>query len=295
MKTITKLLGIALIALMLLGCNGQTQQATQDVALEGSRPFITKWQGTAGETLKIPVIGTYTLTWYNEATPNERHTEQVTVSSEIFKKEDEGGSYEYEVAAPYTFTTPTDGTYVVEAGPEGVTGMFMIFDNNGYEFASKLLFVEQFGDVVWKRLSGAFEHCDNMQFAEGIDVPNLSQCTNLSRMFDHCKQFNSPLAHWDVSNVTDMDEMFCYCKVFNQPLESRNVSQVTNMSNMFAVCDLFNQPLGGWDVRNVTNMLGMFQSCERFNQPLEKWNVSDVSDMQFMFFGCAAFNQSLEA
>lgn len=103
--------------------------------------------------------------------PNERHTEQETVSSEIFKKEDEGGLYEYEVAALYTFTTPTDGTYVVEAGPEGVTGMFMIFDNNGYEFASKLLFVEPFGDVVWKRLSGAFEYCDNMQFAEGIDVP----------------------------------------------------------------------------------------------------------------------------
>lgn len=75
------------------------------------------WQGA-----QIPIIGTYTLTWYNEATPNERHTEQVTVSSEIFKKEDEGGSYEYEVAALYTFTTPTDGTYVVEAGSEGGYG-----------------------------------------------------------------------------------------------------------------------------------------------------------------------------
>ncbi|MFC2413976.1 MAG: hypothetical protein ACFNQF_08250 [Bacteroides sp.] len=54
----------------------------------------------------------------------------MTVSSEIFKKEDEGDPYEYEVAAPYTFTTPTDGTYVVEAGSEGGTGMFMIFDGS---------------------------------------------------------------------------------------------------------------------------------------------------------------------
>lgn len=75
------------------------------------------WQGA-----QIPIIGTYTLTWYNEAMPNECHTEQVTVSSEIFKKEDEGDPYEYEVAAPYTFTTPTDGTYVVEAGSEGGYG-----------------------------------------------------------------------------------------------------------------------------------------------------------------------------
>lgn len=168
MKTIGKWLGIVALGLVVFGLCGCKSTPT-------ARPFITKWQGAAGSTLYIPIVGTYTLTWYNEAMPNERHTEQVTVSSEIFKKEDEGGSYEYEVAAPYTFTTPTDGTYVVEAGPEGVTGMFMIFDNNGYEFASKLLFVEQFGDVVWKRLSGAFEHCDNMQFAEGIDVPNLSQ------------------------------------------------------------------------------------------------------------------------
>ena len=287
----------------LCSCNRQPEK----------RPFITKWQGVAGSTLYIPIVGTYTLTWYNEATPNERHSERVTVTS--FK-----GNW-FEETAAYRFTPPTDGVYVVEAGPEGVEGMLMSFGfDDARHFGPNLLSVVQFGDVVWKKLYRAFDFCLNMCFEEGIDTPNLSQCTNLSRMFDHCKQFNSPLAHWDVSNVTDMDEMFCYCKVFNQPLESWNVSQVTNMSNMFAVCELFNQPLGGWDVRNVTNMLGMFQSCERFNQPLEKWdvsrvqsmrgmfrecsafnqplekwNVSDVSDMQFMFFGCAAFNQSLEA
>lgn len=266
------------------------------------------WQGA-----QIPIIGTYTLTWYNEATPNERHSERVTVTS--FK-----GNW-FEETAAYRFTPPTDGVYVVEADPEGVEGMLMSFGfDDARHFGPNLLSVVQFGDVVWKKLYRAFDFCLNMCFEEGIDTPNLSQCTDLEQMFRGCKVFNSPLAQWDVSNVTNMDEMFCYCKVFNQPLESWNVSQVTNMPNMFAVCELFNQPLGGWDVRNVTNMLGMFQSCERFNQPLEKWdvsrvqsmrgmfrecsafnqplekwNVSDVSDMQFMFFGCAAFNQSLEA
>ena len=318
MKTITKLLGIAVIALMLLGCNEQTQQATQDVALEGSRPFITKWQSTAGETLKIPIIGTYTLTWYNEATPNERHTEQVTVSTKIFKEEEDGHSYEYEAVSPYTFTTPTDGIYVVEAGPEGVEGMLMSFEN-AFDFAPRLLTVVQFGDVVWRKLKHAFFYCENMQFFEGIDTPNLSQCTsleevffgckkfnspiehwdvshvtNMERMFDGCKAFNQPLEKWDVSHVTNMESMFNNCEAFNQPLEKWNVSKVTDMTDMFGDCKLFNQPLGKWDVSNVKQMASMFSYCDVFNQPIGQWNVSKVKDMEYMFWKAATFNQPLE-
>ena len=308
MKRTAQLLGLGLVALALWGCGGkpQSQSGTQAEAQEvhpetettptvqapvGGRPFITKWQGEAGQELKIPILGTYTLTWYNEATPDDKHTQQVTVSVKTIKEDEYAVAYEGVV--PYTFATPTDGIYVVEAGPEGVEGMCMTFENS-FEFGPTLLSVVQFGDVVWKRLHNAFNRCVNMRFDEGIDTPNLGQCTNLSSMFDNCKNFNSPLAHWDVSNVTDMNNMFFGCKVFNQPLESWNVSKVTDMSNMFAVCELFNQPLGGWDVRNVTNMLGMFQSCERFNQPLEKWNVSHVTDMSLMFALCDAFNQPLE-
>ena len=46
--------------------------------------------------------------------------------------------------------------------------------------APNLLTVEQFGDVVWKQLTDAFNGCFNMQFAKGIDTPNLSQCTDLT-------------------------------------------------------------------------------------------------------------------
>ena len=247
------------------------------------------WQGA-----QIPIIGTYTLTWYNEATPNERHTEQVTVSTKIFKEEEDGHSYEYEAVSPYTFTTPTDGIYVVEAGPEGVEGMLMSFEN-AFDFAPRLLTVVQFGDVEWRKLKHAFFYCENMQFSDGIDTPNLSQCTSLEEMFFGCKKFNSPIEHWDVSHVTNMESMFNGCNAFNQPLEKWDVSKVTDMAGMFGDCKLFNQPLGKWDVSRVQSMRGMFRECSAFNQPLEKWNVSDVSDMQFMFFGCAAFNQSLEA
>lgn len=227
MHKIFQLFGGCLIALILWGCNEQTQPSIQDGApvevlteaqkeettnfRNGSRPFITKWKGEAGQELKIPILGTYTLTWYNEETPNERHSEQVTVTTFLKKGE-------YERASPYIFTTPTDGVYVVEAGPEGVEGMLMLFDNAEI-FSMKLLSVVQFGDVIWKRLQSAFHNCSDMRFEEGIDIPNLSQCTDLSLMFAGCESFNHPLGSWDVSRVTLMTGMFAGCRSFNQPLE----------------------------------------------------------------------------
>ena len=312
MNTFWKALGVALVSLSLWGCGGQPQSETstqneaavQEAQAEGTkpevantttptpagakRPFITKWQGKAGKALRIPIFGTYTLTWYNEATPNERHTEEdVIVDSYVGKLGDEDISL-------YTFTPPTDGVYVVEAGPEGVEGIKMAFEEE-LDIAPTLLSVVQFGDVVWKKLYNAFHSCTNMRFEEGIDTPNLSQCTDLSDMFRDCERFNSPLEHWEVSTVTDMSNMFYGCKAFNQPLEKWNVSHVVNMGGMFKDCILFNQPLNLWDVSSLTDMDFMFDGCKAFNQPLEKWNVAKVKDMFYMFRNCSSFNQPLAA
>jgi len=302
MKRILLLVVLSAVLLSLWGCNGK----------HAARPFITKWQGTAGQELKIPILGTYTLTWYNATTPDDRHTEQVTVTSYI-------GKFDFEETSPYSLTPPTDGVYVVEAGPEGVEGMLMEFDSH-YDYANALISVVQFGDVVWKQLHNAFSWCVNMRFEEGIDTPNLSQCTSLEMMFRRCTTFNSSLAKWDVSKITNMNSMFEGCETFNQTLESWDVSHVTDMSRMFAECRSFNQPLEKWDVSNVnkmeglfsncvafnqplekwdvsqvTDIFGMFQGCSRFNQPLEQWNVARVTNMSFLFYNCGAFNQSLEA
>lgn len=284
MKTIGKWLGIVVLGLVVLGLCGCKSTPT-------ARPFITKWQGAAGSPLYIPIVGTYTLTWYNEATPDERHTEQVSVMTE----EAEGSQYSSAyVINPYTITPPTDGVYVVEAGPEGVEGMLMLFDLSEMT-APNLLTVEQFGDVVWKQLTDAFNGCFNMQFAKGIDTPNLSQCTSLAGMFSGCEAFDSPLAQWDVSQVTAMNRMFNRCLVFNQPLEKWDVSKVENMESMFNFCESFNQPLDRWNVGRVTNMEYMFLFCFAFNQPLNSWNVSQVTNMSQMFDGCTSFKQSLDA
>ena len=283
MKRILLFVVLSAVLLSLWGCNEK----------QAARPFITKWKGKAGQELKIPILGTYTLTWYNEATPNERHTQQVTVLSEKFNVND---WHEIEEITPFTLTIPTDGIYVVEAGPDGVEGMSRRFDDEtDYDdYAEDLLLVVQFGDVVWKRLDNAFLWSANMQFDKDIDTPNLSQCTTMSGMFNGCTKFNLPLEHWDVSAVTDMSNMFEYCMAFNQPLEKWDVSQVTDMQGMFGECRAFNQPLAQWNVSAVTNMKDMFRECSSFNQPLERWDVSAVTDMRGMFSNCSSFNQPLE-
>ena len=62
-------------------------------------------------------------------------------------------------------------------------------------------------------------------------------------MFQGAESFNQPLNNWNVSNVTDMDRMFFDARSFNQPLNKWDVSKVTNMSEMFNGASSFNQPL----------------------------------------------------
>ena len=259
-------------------------------AQEGAgRPFITKWQGAAGEYLKIPIVGTDYKLVIKDAQGNVvKSEEKVTV---------EGTDASYY----HAFTPTADGVYTVEAGPEGVKAMQMRaeWESEKYEWLpltsnAQLLEVVQFGTVAWESMYQMFYRCENMTFAANIDTPDLTKVTNMSEMFWGCSSFNQPLEKWNVSQVTDMSWMLSGCSAFNQPLEKWDMSQVTNMNGMFSNCTAFNQPLEKWDVSQVTSMKWMFNICSAFNQPLEKWNVSQVTDMYEMFRGCSAFNQPLE-
>ncbi len=244
------------------------------------RPFITRWKGEAGKELKIPIFG-----------ENYKLVIKKAADNSVFKTESsltitEADHY-------YKFTPTEDGELLVEAGSEGVKRIRFV-DDKGYRgSAENLLKVEKFGTVVWESMEKAFQYCKNMQFAEGIDTPDLSNVTSMYDMFYGCSSFNQDLSNWNVSNVTNMYDMFHGCSSFNQDLSNWNVSNVTNMRYMFDECSSFNQPLNNWDVSNVTDMRGMFLSCPAFNQDLSSWDVSKVTDMAIMFYGCHAFNQPL--
>ena len=123
---------------------------------------------------------------------------------------------------------------------------------------------------------------------------DVSQVTDMTRLFSSERKFDEPLNNWDVSNVTNMERMFFGCTNFNHPLDNWNVSNVTNMDRMFSDCTNFNHSLDNWNVSNVTNMAAMFSGCTNFNQPLDNWNVSNVTNMDRMFMNCTNFNQPLD-
>lgn len=135
----------------------------------------------------------------------------------------------------------------------------------------------------------------NATFNGDISGWNVSNVTDMTRMFYLATMFNQNIGAWDTHSVTNMSGMFSGALAFNQNLSGWNVSNVTDMSNMFGGALAFNQHIGGWDTSSVTTMRGMFEDTSFFNQDLAGWDVSQVTSMQNMFNGAVAFNRDLSA
>ena len=60
---------------------------------------------------------------------------------------------------------------------------------------------------------------------------------------------------WDVSQVTDMSKLFLNKTTFNDDISNWNVSSVTDMGYMFYGASSFNQDIGSWNVSSVTDCL----------------------------------------
>lgn len=189
--------------------------------------------------------------------------------------------------ATHTYTQA--GIYTVQ-----ITGDFprIDFSSESFSNAQKLKTIEQWGDIEWTSMREAFVNCSNLVI-NATDAPDLSQVTNLSRMFRGASSLNQSINHWDVSNITNMEHLFSEAVMFNQPLNNWDVSNVQEMDYMFYNATNFNQSLDDWDVSSVNSMNGMFYYAINFNQPINSWDVTQVTDMQGMFNNATAFNQPL--
>jgi len=133
-------------------------------------------------------------------------------------------------------------------------------------------------------MSYMFFNCDTPDFNQAIGNWDVSNVTNMNRMFNtECGlySFNQDLSNWDVSNVTDMSYMFSYSNSFNQDISDWDVSNVTDMNYMFHNANSFNQDIGNWDVSNVNSMRGMFENNQEINQDLSSWAVDNVTQCSF--------------
>jgi len=257
--------------------------------------FVTTWSGSSGIT--IPTFSgetyNYDVDWDNDGTFDE-----FGITSDV--------THDYGVV----------GTYTIR-----VQGVFprIYFNNTGMK--NNIRSIDQWGNISWSSMAYSFFGCNNL-VSNAIDAPDLSNVTDLTRMFSFATLFDLDLSawntsnittmwgmfwrsdnfnnggqplNWDTSSVTDMSYMFLGAGIFNQDIGTWNTSLVTNMTNMFNSSRVFNQDIGGWDTSNVTRMDYMFYWAENFNQNIDNWDTSNVANMKRMFTNATAFNQNINS
>jgi len=196
-------------------------------------------------------------------------------------------TYDADVKGDITHTYPTIGTYKIKIYKDFPT-LYNEPLSSGisltYTDSQKLISVDQWGTISWKSMESTLFNCNNVVI-NASDKPNLSQVTDMSKMFYGTANFNQNIGDWDVSNITNMNQMFYLATSFNQNIGSWDVSNVTDMGEMFSYAQNFNQDINSWSVSNVTDMSSMFYYAQDFNQTIEDWKVSNVKDMFNMFAG----------
>ena len=189
----------------------------------------------------------------------------------------------------------------LEIEPQNFKRFVVASPNTPYTLVSRcaLLELEQWGSAQWISMEDAFIGAGTIFpqtnfIVSATDIPDLTNVTSMAGMFENIGMdgpFN--INSWDVSNVTDMSRMFKSCADFNEALSFWNTSNVTNMSEMFSSALNFNQDIGNWNTSNVTNMSNMFRAALNFNQDIGNWNTSNVSNMSDMFESAISFNENI--
>jgi len=229
--------------------------------------FITTWSiDESDKSLEIPTEGTgynYTIDWGDGTTLDVQQT---------------GNAF-------HTYTDA--GSYTVS-----ISGDFPRIYMSGSSSAEKLISIDQWGDIEWTSMEGAFSDTVNMNVIAS-DVPDLSGVKNMGLMFFNAGSFNGDISEWDVSSVTDMSNIFEDAGSFNGDVSGWDVSSVTDMEQMFFNAGSFNSDISEWDVSSVTNMHSMFHKATSFNGDVSKWNVSSVTMMFQMFSFVDSFNSDI--
>jgi surface protein len=238
--------------------------------------FVTVWDsrnpGTStSSALDIPGTGVYAIDWEEVGNPaNSGSTQGNGLATVIL---------------------PSPGIYRVGIDPDGFSGF--AFSNTGDK--EKLLEIEQWGDILFGSMAGAFHGCTNLT-CTATDVPNMSWVTDMSSAFEGCTHFNGDIGGWNVQSVSNMAAMFRGASAFNRDIGSWNVTFVNDMTSMFEGASSFNQDISSWSVINVSNLAGMFKGASAFNQNIGGWTLTlGVFDMSEMFSGASSFNQNIGA
>ncbi|MEO1256964.1 MAG: BspA family leucine-rich repeat surface protein, partial [Bacteroidota bacterium] len=158
-------------------------EATIEINVEDSRPFITTWITTE---------------------PNEEifiRTRESEFTYDYRISWGDGTTEIYNGDASHSYLTP--GEYKIS-----IKGVFpAIYFGNIIISQDKIHSIDQWGDIEWKTMESAFSNCENLTI-NATDAPNLESTSDLSFMFSQDSSLNGNLNNWDVSGIENMSGMF---------------------------------------------------------------------------------------
>lgn len=169
-----------------------------------------------------------------------------------------------------------------------VTGTTLIIAGNG----SGKIMANEDGSYMFS--IGIYDASESFQYVttiNGLDLIDVSNCTNLDGCFVNCRKVTAlNVDNWDVSNVTTMMNMFYYCsEVTTLNVSKWNTSSCVLMYQAFALCQkLTSLDLSAWDTSNVKSCRTIFYMCESLTTvgDISNWDVSKNNSFQAFFAGC---------
>ena len=199
-------------------------------------------------------------------------------------------------------TYPDSGEYTVSVGGEMHELIFNPANaSEPLTDGSKIISVNQWGGTRWSNVRQMFNYCLNLVSVDAYDTPDLSNATDLYRLFRHCRSLSyvNRISEWDVSKVTSLHTTFSSALLFDQTLNGWDVSNVTEFFGTFAgnslttVSSSFNSSISEWDMSSATTTRYMFFRTSVFNQDISVWDMSNVQQIENMFYSASAFNQPI--
>ena len=241
--------------------------------IESFIPFITTWKtdnSGVSESNQI-TIPTFPGETYNYNVEWGDGSNSTNISGDI--------THTYEIPGTYTVSITGDFPRIFFDGSRSVPKDF-----------SKLISIDQWGDLKWSSMESAFDGCVFLNM-EAEDAPDLSGVTSLANMFVSCSslQDNESWNNWETGTINRINGMFFYSN-FNFNIGNWDVSKVEFMDSMFDLTP-FNQYIGDWNVESLSTMNEMFKDTP-FNQDISNWNVENVQMMKDAFRN-ASFNQDI--
>ena len=189
---------------------------------------------------------------------------------------------------------PTNGNKVeVSIEPTNLT--YFSFMNNTSRDKEKFIGIRNWGTAAWTTLNNGFQNCSNAEEYSATDVPDLTNVTNLQRIFSNYGSSNTQtdkldLNNWDVSNVQDFTSAFYYSSLattnFAVDVSDWDFSAATTMQWMFYGANIDPaMTITSWRAPLCLNFGHLFRISNLPDFDVTGWTTDAATDMQYMFYG----------